>query len=138
MKTSSPHVSRRNVLGAGLAALAASWARAGEPAVTDGLAPQATVLPAKAKSLILLVTQGGMSQMDTFDPKPALDRYHGKTLTPEILPSAGEVRTFFGGKDGSPLLRSPYKFTKRGRCGMDVSELFPHFGGCGGAASFVP
>src|SRR5678816_342311 len=80
--------------------------------------PRAPMLPPKAKSLILIVTQGGMSQMDTFDPKPALDRYDGKKLTPEILPSVGEVRTFFGGKDGSPLLRSPYKFAKRGQCGM--------------------
>src|SRR3982750_2440298 len=137
LKPSSFHVSRRTVLGAGLAALAASWARAGETAVTDGLAPKPTVLPAKARSLILLVTQGGMSQMVTFDPKPALDRYHGKTLTPEILPGVGEVRTFFGGKDGSPLLRSPYKFKKYGRCGMDVSELFPHLAGCVDDTTFV-
>jgi hypothetical protein len=88
------------------------------------------MLPPKAKSLILFVTQGGMSQMDTFDPKPALDKYHGKKLTPDILPNVGEVRTFFGGKDGSPLLRSPYRFAKRGQCGMDVSELFPHLGAC--------
>jgi hypothetical protein len=125
---SFPHVSRRTVLGAGLAALATSWsARGDEP--QSLLAPKSPMLPPKAKSLILLVTQGGMSQMDTFDPKPALDRHHGKTLTAEILPGAGEVRTFFGGKDGSPLLRSPYTFTKRGECGMDVSELFPHLGG---------
>jgi hypothetical protein len=36
------------------------------------------MFPAKAKSLILIVTQGGMSQMDTFDPKPALDRSTAK------------------------------------------------------------
>jgi hypothetical protein len=95
------------------------------------------MLPAKAKSLILLVTQGGMSQMDTFDPKPALEKHHGKKLTAEILPGVGEIRTFFGGKDGSPLLRSPYKFSKRGECGMDVSELFPHLGGCVDEMCFV-
>ena len=90
------------------------------------LAPKAPMLPPKAKSIILIVTQGGMSQMDTFDPKPELDKHDGKKLTPEILPGIGEVKTFFGGKDGSPLMRSPYKFGKHGQCGMDVSELFPH------------
>jgi hypothetical protein len=129
-------VSRRTVLSTGLAALAASWAARGEePAGL--LAPKAPMLAPKARSLILLVTQGGMSQMDTFDPKPALDRYHGRKLTPEILPGVGEVRTFFGGRDGSPLLRSPYKFAKRGQCGMDVSELFPHLGGCVDEMCFV-
>ena len=54
-----------------------------EPAPLPARKPPA--FPAKAKSLILLITQGGMSQMDTFDPKPALERYDGKTLTPEIL-----------------------------------------------------
>ena len=95
------------------------------------------MLPPKAKSLILIVTQGGMSQMDTFDPKPELDRYDGKKLTPEILPGVEEVRTFFGGKDGSPLMRSPYKFAKYGKCGMDVSELFPNIATCVDDLCFV-
>jgi len=75
--------------------------------------------------------------MDTFDPKPALDRFDGKTLTPEILPGVGEVRTFFGGKDGSPIMRSPYQFERRGQCGMDVSELFPALGDCVDDMCFV-
>src|SRR5436190_3593311 len=82
------HVSRRTVLAAPFAVMAAQWARAGEAAIASAV--KTPPLPAKAKSLIVLVTQGGMSQMDTFDPKPALDRYHGKTLTPEILPGVGE------------------------------------------------
>ena len=131
-----PHqISRRTALAAGLAALAGSWARGGEPSAL--LAPKPPMLAPKARSLILLVTQGGMSQMDTFDPKPALDKYHGMKLTPQFLQGVGEVRTFFGGKDGSPLLRSPYRFAKRGRCGMDVSELFPHLGSCVDEMCFV-
>ena len=133
---SNSNISRRTVLGAGLAALASSWAARGDNP-QPLLFAKAPMLAPRAKSLILLVTQGGMSQMDTFDPKPALDKYHGKKLTPEILPGIGEVRTFFGGKDGSPLLRSPYKFAKRGQCGMDVSELFPHLGGCVDDMCFV-
>jgi hypothetical protein len=101
------------------------------------LAPKPPMLPAKAKSLILFITQGGMSQMDTFDPKPALERFDGKKLTPEILPGIGEVKTFFGGKDGSPIMRSPYTFTRRGQCGMDVSELFPVLGECVDEMCFV-
>lgn len=50
------------------------------------LAEQSPMLPARAKSVIIFVTQGGMSQMDTFDPKPALDRYDGKKLTRKSCP----------------------------------------------------
>src|SRR3954464_2838872 len=136
-RRSAFQISRRTALSAGLAALASSWvARGGELPATL-LAPKPSMLPPKARSIIVLVTQGGMSQMDTFDPKPALDRLNGKKLTPDILPGVGEVRTFFGGKDGSPLLRSPYKFSKRGQCGMDVSELFTHLGGCVDDMCFV-
>ncbi len=128
-----PFINRRQFLAANAAALAPSLR--GEPASL--LAPKPPMLPAKAKSIILFVTQGGMSQMDTFDPKPALDRFDGKKLTPEILPGLGEVKPFFGGKDGSPIMRSPYQFTKRGQSGMDVSELFPALGKCADDMCFV-
>lgn len=123
-------VDRRRFLKAGLAAAAsASFADASdEPARL--LRPKPPPLPAKAKSIIVLVTQGGMSQMDTFDPKPALAKHHGKTLSTDILPGIGEVKTFFGGRDKSPLMRSPYRFTKRGQSGMPVSEIFNEFGSC--------
>src|SRR5262245_49008271 len=107
------HVSRRKFIGMSLAAAALAPAfkvSGAEP--HRSLAPKAPMLPPRAKSVILIVTQSGMSQMDTFDPKPELDRHDGKKLTPEILPGIGEVRTFFGGKDGSPLMHSPYKFGK--------------------------
>ena len=129
MPTPSNNLTRRTVLSAGLAALATTWSTKGQDP-HPLLASKTPMLLPKAKSLILLVTQGGMSQMDTFDPKPALEKYHGKKLTPEILPGVDEVKTFFGGKDGSPLLKSPYKFSKRGQSAMDVSELFPHLGNC--------
>lgn len=127
-------MNRRQFLGTGIAGALAP-ALSAEPHAL--LAPKAPMLPAKAKSLILIVTQGGMSQMDTFDPKPALERFDGKKLTPEILPGIGEVRTFFGGKDGSPIMRSPYRFARRGQCGMDVSELFPVLGDCVDDMCFV-
>jgi len=130
-------ISRRQFIGTSLAAaLVPRWSDAAQEPHRL-LAPKAPMFPAQAKSLILIVTQGGMSQMDTFDPKPELDRHHGKKLTAEVLPGVEEVKTFFGGKDGSPLMRSPYQFTKRGQCGMDVSELFPHIGGCVDDMCFV-
>jgi hypothetical protein len=129
-------VSRRQFIGAGLAAaLTPSLMKAADE--SSHAARKGPMLPAKARSLIVIVTQGGMSQMDTFDPKPELNRHHGKKLTREILPGIGEVKTFFGGKDGSPLMRSPYQFSKRGQCGMDVSELFPQIGGCVDEMCFV-
>ena len=127
-------ITRRQFLGTGVAASLATSSSAGTLPLA---APKPPMTPARAKSLILIVTQGWMSQMDTFDPKPALDRFDGKKLTPEILPGIGEVKTFFGGRDGSPIMRSPYKFAKRGQCGMDVSELFPHLGGCVDDMCFV-
>ena len=133
MKPSEPlhEISRRKFIGMSLsaAALSPSLMAAG-PEPHKLLAAKAPMRPPKAKSLILIVTQGGMSQMDTFDPKPELDRHHGKKLTAEVLPGVDEVKTFFGGKDGSPLMRSPYKFAKHGQSGMDVSELFPQIAGC--------
>ncbi|MBX3733545.1 MAG: DUF1501 domain-containing protein [Verrucomicrobiae bacterium] len=120
-------VSRRRFVAAGAAAATLlPWYRPSLGAEPHRLlAPRAPMHAPRATSLILIVTQGGMSQMDTFDPKPELDRCDGKLLTPEILPGVGEVRTFFGGKDASPLMRSPYRFAKHGQSGMDVSELFP-------------
>src|SRR5882724_10883647 len=77
--------------------------------------------PAKAKRVIFLYMNGGLSQVDSFDPKPALEKYHGKPFP------GGSVAT--ERKTGA-LLRSPFKFKKYGQCGMDVSELFPHVGEC--------
>ena len=83
---------------------------------------------AKAKSVIFLFMYGGPSQIDTFDPKPELTRYDGKTLK-IALPGAGEVKTFGGGND-TPLLKSPFAFKKYGQSGIEVSDLFPHVGSC--------
>jgi hypothetical protein len=77
--------------------------------------------PARAKRVIFLFMNGGLSQVDSFDPKPMLDKYHGQPLP------GGTVAT--ERKTGA-LMRSPFTFKKYGRCGMDVSELFPHVGEC--------
>ena len=83
---------------------------------------------AKAKHVIFLFMNGGLSQVDSFDPKPMLDKYHGQPLP------GGSIAT--ERKTGA-LLRSPFTFKKYGQCGMDVSELFPHVGGCADDICFI-
>src|SRR5690349_8873459 len=73
----------------------------------------------RAKHVIFLFMNGGLSQVDSFDPKPMLDKYHGQPLP------GGSIAT--ERKTGA-LMRSPFAFKKYGHCGMDVSELFPHVG----------
>lgn len=73
----------------------------------------------KAKSVIFLFMNGGMSQVDTFDPKPMLEKYDGQPL-PGPIPQH-ERKT--GG-----LMKSPFSFKKYGQSGIDVSEVFPHVG----------
>ena len=77
--------------------------------------------PARAKRVIFLFMNGGLSQVDSFDPKPALDKYHGQPLPGG--PIATERKT-------GALMRSPFTFKTYGQCGMDVSELFPNVGAC--------
>jgi hypothetical protein len=133
---------RRGFLASALAAAGLPAGAKLEPAAAGGglawtqdrsalnpLRPRAPMFPAKAKSVIFLVHQGALSQVDSFDRKPDLDRHHGKKLSEEILKGVGKVMTYFGG-NSAPLMRSPYKFAKRGECGKEVSELFPNLGGC--------
>ncbi|HAC92305.1 MAG TPA: DUF1501 domain-containing protein [Planctomycetaceae bacterium] len=94
---------------------------ASEPEATQPdspLAAKAPHLPARAKRIIFLFMKGGPSHVDTFDPKPILDRDHGKP-PPFALP-----RVTFAAQ-GS-LLRSPWRFRQHGQSGLAVSELFPH------------
>lgn len=81
----------------------------------DPLAPKQAHYPSKAKHVVHLFMNGGPSQVDTFDPKPMLDKYHGKPL-PET-----NLRT--ERKTGAAM-RSPFKFKKHGQSGIEVSELF--------------
>jgi hypothetical protein len=96
------------------------------------LAAKPPHMPAKAKSIIFLFNVGGPSQIDTFDPKPALEKFNGQKL-PE---SYGTVVSQFT-KGDTPLLRSPWKFHKYGQCGRDVSTLFPHIAQCVDDMCFV-
>lgn len=76
----------------------------------------------KAASVIFLYMDGAPSQVDTFDPKPRLDRDHGKPIPMKVPPTQFD--------DVGNLLRSPWKFRRYGDSGIAVSDLFPHVGAC--------
>ncbi len=122
-----PFVSRRAALqgaAAGFGWLAASALLAEETraAAENPLAPKKPHFPARAKRVIFLFMKGGPSHVDTFDPKPQLDRDDGKPF-PGAKPRVQFAPT-------SELLKSPWKFQNHGRSGLPVSELFPHVAQC--------
>ena len=88
---------------------------------TGILAPKPTHFAPRAKHIIHLFMNGGPSQVDTFDPKPALEKNNGKR------PPSADLRT--ERKTGG-LLMSPFKFRRYGESGLEVSDLFPKVGGC--------
>src|SRR2546428_931524 len=86
---------------------------------TSPLAPKQPHFPAKAKRVIHIFANGGPSHVDTFDPKPALDKYAGKLLPMENLPTERKTGAAFP---------SPFRFKKYGQSGIEVSDLFSHVG----------
>ncbi len=76
--------------------------------------------PPRAKAVIHLFMNGGPSQMDLFDPKSELDKNHGQEYFNKI---AGEVESPAA---AGALMRSPFRFARRGECGMWVSDVMPH------------
>jgi len=139
----NPHIqsalTRRDVLvraahGFGSIALASLLPPRAEAAAEriNPLAAKPPHMPAKAKSVIFVFNVGGPSQIDTFDPKPMLEKFNGQKL-PE---SYGTVVSQFT-KGDTPLLKSPWKFQKYGQCGRDVSTLFPHIAQCVDDMCFV-
>ncbi len=74
---------------------------------------------ASAKSIICLFQHGGPSQMDLFDPKPELTKWHGKPYP------GGNLEVHFDKQMGN-VLGSPFGFTRHGQCGMELCELLPH------------
>ena len=86
------------------------------------LAPKPPPLVPRAKFVISVFCYGGCSHIDTWDPKPALEKYQGQTME-----GVGEVETIMGDPGG--LLPSPFKFKRHGESGIEVSSLFPHMAG---------
>lgn len=114
-----PRWTRRQALtrmagGFGLLGLSGVLEAAGSP-----FAPKLTHFPPKARRIVYLVMNGGMSHVDTFDPKPALTRFNGHPMPggpPKTERSTGN------------LFQSPFAFRKCGQSGVEVSEIFPRVG----------
>jgi hypothetical protein len=86
----------------------------------DPLAPKKPHFPAKAKSVIFLFMSGGVSHVDSFDPKPKLVADHGKSVAldhPETRDRPGYEKLF--------LKKPNWEFAPRGKSGIEVSALFP-------------
>ena len=117
---------RRTACGFGhvaLLGLTASGAQgASGPSATDPLAPRKPHFPARAKHVIFLFMHGGVSHVDSFDPKPKLAEMDGQPL-PIAKPDFEFAET-------GNLLRSPWKFRRYGQAGIEVSDLFPRIGSC--------
>ncbi|MBI3862481.1 MAG: DUF1501 domain-containing protein [Planctomycetia bacterium] len=86
-------------------------------AYVNPMTPRASHFPGKAKHVIHFFLNGGPSHVDTFDPKPSLEKYAGKNLPNENLRTERKTGAAFP---------SPYKFKKYGQSGIEVSEIFPH------------
>ena len=89
---------------------------------------------AKAKACIFLTMLGGVSQMDTFDPKPALEKFDNTVMDWSKEKLTDQVGLFVKPR---LILKSPWKFSKHGKCGQDVSELLPHLATCVDDLAFV-
>ena len=118
----SPPLNRRQMLGQcaggfGFTALAALMR---DPAYGAVSPVTGTHVEPKVRSVIFLYMDGGVSQVDSFDPKPRLNRDHGQPFSARIEP------TQFN-KIGATL-QSPWKFRQYGESGIPVSDLFPHIG----------
>src|SRR5215510_12964166 len=124
--------SRRDFLfqsGGGISGLALAWLLNQDRLLAAGAcdakalghnpyAPKKPHFAPRATSVISLFMSGGVSHLDTFDPKPALQKYAGQPLT-----GKGDIVVRQG--NPGPLMPSPFRFRKYGNCGMDVSEMFP-------------
>lgn len=117
--TSEPlHVSRRDMLsrcssGFGLLALSALTRQL---TASNGSVPLPSVAP-KAKNVVLCYMSGGVSQIDSFDPKPKLEELHGKPMPVKV------ERTQFN--NNGNVFASPFKFKRWGQSGLEVSSMFP-------------
>ena len=103
-----------------LAGLMAEQAGAAVDKANDPMAPKKPHFPPKVKNVILCYLSGGLSHVDSFDPKPRLAKEAGQPM-----PFKTE-RTMFN--DDGNIMPSPWEFHNYGESGIPVSDLFPHIG----------
>src|SRR5437660_2800404 len=125
-RTLPPTPSRRDFLwsaGGGLGGVALTWLLAQDRATAQ---PQAAVphFTSRARRVVQLFMNGGVSQPDTFDYKPELAKRHGQKFDPGG--AAVEAVTSTPGQ----VMKSPFVFKQHGRCGRWVSSVLPHLAGC--------
>ncbi|NND96488.1 MAG: DUF1501 domain-containing protein [Pirellulaceae bacterium] len=97
--------------------------RAASPLVDDSpLLQKDPHFQPKAKRIIHLFMNGGPSQMDTFDPKPELNRLNGQPLPDSVQKQLQPVQRNRAGE----VFGSPFAFAKHGESGLEISELFPN------------
>jgi hypothetical protein len=84
------------------------------------LTVKAPHFPAKAKNVIFLFLNGGLSHIDSFDPKPMLTKHDGEPLPGPKIPTDRATGN---------LMKSPFEFKRYGKSGLEVSEIFPKVGG---------
>jgi Protein of unknown function (DUF1501) len=113
----------------GLGAISLSWLLQRDGRAADAGLGLPHFMP-RAKRAIHIFSTGGVSQVDTFDYKPALERLDGKPLI-----GRGKLDTFFG-RPGN-LRKSCYNFAQYGKCGKWVSDLFPHLANCVDDLTFI-
>jgi len=94
--------------------------------IADPLAPKAPHFAPHAKNVICLFMEGAPSQMDLFDPKPALQKYSGQSLPPSMTK---DLRLAFI-KPTAAVLASPRKFTPHGQSGIEFSDYIPNIASC--------
>jgi len=124
-----PRISRRALLKASalgfgslaLTGIIASQSTALTPGPSLGARGGGTHHRARAKNVIFCFMDGGVSHVDSFDPKPELDRRDNQLYADSQNPTARGNRRW---------LRSPWAFRQRGRSGLPISDLFPHIATC--------
>ncbi len=133
-QSAGPLLSRREMLemtGLGFGALALGGLLASEGLLAGessgderafDLRPRPAHFAPRAKSIIMLMQNGGPSQMELFDPKPELNKRVGQV-------HRDKVEMFQPGSEGNKLLGCPFEFAPRGQCGMEISEVLPHISG---------
>jgi hypothetical protein len=124
------HLFGRMSTGIGVAALASLLdpkAFGAEAASKTGGLPGLPHFAPKAKRVIFLHQSGAPSQMDLFDYKPTLDKYHGTEL-PDSVRMGQRITGMTSGQSSLPVARSIFKFSQHGQSGAWLSELLPHLG----------
>jgi hypothetical protein len=118
------HLTRRDYLFGLGATLGTAALNALLRADQSPLAPRQPHHPARAKSCIFLFMEGGPSHIDTFDPKPALQRWHMKEFVRQdrFTSAMAQGRRYY--------VQSPFSFRRAGRSGLEMCTLFEHLAGC--------